>query len=272
MDTIAEVDEQFPDYARLLDDLARALQRIAVCQVVGATAYEDDLDDEKLAELAGQIPAEDIQLFYQIAINGRRDLYLAPDPRSGVEMTLLRMLAFRPGGEATNAAGTAHRAVARKSAAPVASRQKTVAAANTGASTEVAGEAHRWQEPEWGPLVQQLGLTAVTKQLASNCAYVRRDGNTLFLSLDNRSESYLTRDRQETLAIALSDYFGEPLKVDIAVGQAEQETPVQAEKRRESEQLDAARAGLEADPNVQALKDMFGAELVADSVAPLPDK
>ena len=146
------------------------------------------------------------------------------------------------------------------------SNQKAVA--GPAAAAPAAG----WKEPDWASLVPILGLTAVTKQLASNCAYLRRDGNSLFLSLDKRSESYLTRDRQETLAQALSDHFGERLKVEIVVGKAEKETPVQAEKRRESEEIDAARAGLEADPNVQALKDMFGAELVADSVAPLQDK
>jgi DNA polymerase-3 subunit gamma/tau len=271
MVTIADVDEQFPDYGRLLDDLARALQRIAVCQVVGEAAYEDDLDDETIARLADQIDAEDVQLFYQIAINGRRDLYLAPDPRSGAEMTLLRMLAFRPGAAAAGTGG-AQRAVARKTTAPVARKARTASDRQAAAESAAATPATGWQEPDWAALVPALGLTAVTKQLASNCAYLRRDGSTLVLSLDKRSESYLTRDRQETLAQALSDHFGEPLKVEIVIGEAEKETPVQAEKRRESEEIDAARAGLEADPNVQALKDMFGAELVADSVAPLQDK
>ena len=82
---VAEIDQQFPDYARLLDDLARSLQRIAVYQVVGATDMEDDLAEGELAELSANIAAEDVQLFYQTAILGRRDLHLAPDPRSGVD-------------------------------------------------------------------------------------------------------------------------------------------------------------------------------------------
>jgi DNA polymerase-3 subunit gamma/tau len=98
--TVAEIDEQFPDYGRLLDDLARTLQRIAVYQVTGATDSEDEFSESQLAELAATFHAEDVQLFYQIALLGRRDLYLAPDPRSGVEMTMLRMLAFKPRGEA----------------------------------------------------------------------------------------------------------------------------------------------------------------------------
>src|SRR5690606_37219764 len=54
-------------------------------------------DQQRVLELAGRVSAEDVQLFYQLALHGRRDLPLAPDPRGGFEMALLRMLAFRPG-------------------------------------------------------------------------------------------------------------------------------------------------------------------------------
>jgi DNA polymerase-3 subunit gamma/tau len=96
IDAIAELDEQFPDYSRLLEDLARMLQRVAVFQIVGTINVDDDVAEDVLAELAGVIDATDVQLFYQTALIGRRDLHLSPDPRSGAEMTLLRMLAFKP--------------------------------------------------------------------------------------------------------------------------------------------------------------------------------
>ena len=64
---IADIDEQFPDYARLLEDLSRVLQQIAVHQVVGAIQTEDEVADAELAALAAELSAEDVQLFYQIA-------------------------------------------------------------------------------------------------------------------------------------------------------------------------------------------------------------
>src|SRR5690606_11568656 len=106
LDAIAAIDEQAPDYARLLDDLARLLQRVAVYQAVGGGNREDELAEAELEALSAALPAEDVQLWYQLAITGKRDLVLAPDPRTGVEMTLLRMLAFRPvtSGDAAEAA------------------------------------------------------------------------------------------------------------------------------------------------------------------------
>jgi len=274
MATIAEIDEQFPDYAQLLDDLARMLQRIAVFQAVGATDQEDDVDEQELAAFAGDLTDEDVQLFYQISLMGRRDLDLAPDPRSGVEMTLLRMLAFQPDGAAGQAGS--HSAPSSTPASRPSPVKKQAASRPSPVKKQAASSqpvpGQKWQDPDWADLIGQLHLSGFNKQLASNCAFLRREQNTVFLSLDGRSESYLTRSRQAALAEALSTLFAEELKVDIAIGKAEAETPIQKEAREEVEELDAARAGLEADPNVRALKDMFGAELIADSVEPISSK
>ena len=94
MEEVARLDEQAPDYGALLDELMGALQRIAVIQVVGEAASSEE--QEELSRLAPVLSREDVQLYYQIALQGRRDLDVCRDFRSAVEMILLRMLAFRP--------------------------------------------------------------------------------------------------------------------------------------------------------------------------------
>ena len=264
---IREIDEQFPDYSRLLEDLARDLQRIAVYQVVGTCDSDDELSEQEFAEFAAAMPVADVQLFYQVAIMGRRDLHLAPDPRSGAEMTLLRMLAFRPvDGESTAAASGksgAGRAVNTvRKAATSSAVPKAMQAQN--ANTEASAQA--WSDPDWSELVTQLGVSGAVRLLASNCVYLRRAKNTVYLGLDPRSDALLTKQRRDLLAERLSEYFGEQLLVDIAIMAEVAETPVQEETRMADEKLEAARRSLEADPNVQALKDMFGAELKTDTI------
>ena len=102
--------------------------------------------------------------------------------------------------------------------------------------------------------------------LASNCALQRRDGDTIYLSLDPRSESMLTRSRKEALAQKLAEHFGESLSVDISIGVGAAETPLQEESRRNDEVMEAARDELEADPNIKTMKAIFGAEIKPDSV------
>ena len=267
MQVVADIDEQFPDYGRLLDDLSRTLQRIAVYQVVGASDLDDEYAEADLAALADKLQAADVQLFYQTALTGKRDLALAPDPRSGIEMTLLRMLAFKPAASAGSvpAAGAALKKKPVKSAKESAGRQPS--SRTTQASRP---EPRTWQDPDWISLLEQLPVSGAVRMLASNCAYVRREGNAILFSLDSRSESLLTRQRMDAIGEALSTHFGETLKAQIEVSAApEAETPVQRESRLDDEKLAQAKEALESDPNVKALKDMFGAELKPDSVKSL---
>lgn len=277
LEAIAEIDEQFPDYGRLLDDLARYLQRLAIVQVIGDAATDDEFDSTALSELAEQISAADVQLFYQTAILGRRDLHLAPDPRSGIEMTLLRMLAFQPAGGAAPKSGgnTRKTAPVATKAASTASQAKPVDARTVEASTAAASAAGpaSWQDPDWTELVAQLELKGAVRMLAINCAYQQRSGNTLHFNADRKAETVLTRVRSEALAKALSAHFGETLQVEIELDAetsgGERETPVQVESRRSDERFEAARKSLDADPNIQKLKDMFGAELKPDTIEPI---
>lgn len=94
----ANLAEHAPDYSDALASLINLLHRIAIAQVLPDGIDNTFGDREVVLDFAGRLAAEDVQLFYQTALLGRRDLPLAPDPRGGFEMVLLRMLAFRPPG------------------------------------------------------------------------------------------------------------------------------------------------------------------------------
>ncbi len=96
LDAVEAMSEHAPDFAGTLDELASLLHRVAVAQAV-PDAVDNSLGDaEQVQQYASQLTAEDVQLYYQFAVTGKRDLALAPDSRSGMEMALLRMVAFRP--------------------------------------------------------------------------------------------------------------------------------------------------------------------------------
>ena len=266
MQAMSEIDEQFPDYARLLEDLARALQQVAISQVVGTVANDNVLNSADVDVLAAKLAPEDVQLFYQTALIGRRDLNLAPDPRGGAEMTLLRMLAFVP-------AGSRQRPEIRKSSgaspgvSPIAKLNPSTEQLPVVETMQLrSGAKAVWADPNWAELVKILPLVGVDKMLAKNCAFLRREENIVYLALDSRSKSYLTTPRKDAVAAALSEHFDEKLRIEITLDDCAADTPVQAEERRENEKRAAAATSLEADPNVKAMQEMFGAELNHDSI------
>ena len=98
LSAVAQMAEQAPDYASALADMLSILHRIAIGQALPEAVDNSQGDREQVLGLAQRLAPEDVQLFYQTALLGRRDLPLVPDPRAGLEMVLLRMLAFRPQG------------------------------------------------------------------------------------------------------------------------------------------------------------------------------
>ncbi len=112
------LEEFAPDYAQVLDELAGLLVRVGFKQAVKDYEGDELYEPQLLERLAQALPPEDVQLYYQTAIIGRRDLALAPEPRSGFEMTLLRMLAFRPAALPAGAGGPGTEARAAGRARP----------------------------------------------------------------------------------------------------------------------------------------------------------
>jgi DNA polymerase III subunit gamma/tau len=248
----AQALEEFaPDYAQVLDELAGLLVRVGLRQAVGDYQGDELYGPELLERLAGALAPEDVQLFYQTAIIGRRDLPLAPDPRRGFEMTLLRMIAFRPAGETGDTR-------------PVAAAAGAASAVAAGGAAAAGGA-----EP-WAGMLGQLELSGAARQLASHCVFIGRQGALVRLGLDPRNQLLRTATTEEKLAQALSRYFGESVRLEFqsaAAGGAE--TPALLARRASEAELAAARRAFEEDPGVKGLRERFGATVLADTVRPV---
>jgi DNA polymerase-3 subunit gamma/tau len=174
-----------------------------------------------LAPFAAQCTPEDAQLYYQIALHGRRDLPVCRDPRMGFEMTLLRMLAFRPASEADSpraaSAGPGRvesavpRPAPRAAAVPAASPSKAPPVAN-GADAESAappspqGRAEAAATPvgaSWAAVLQNLDLRGPARQLADNCDLLSNSGGAWQLVLPSDKEHLNTQQLRTRLEGAL---------------------------------------------------------------------
>ena len=280
LESLKTLNEQAPDYTNVLSELLGVLHALALLQLV-PDAYDEAMGDrEKLQRLVDLLSPEDVQLFYQIGINGRRDLPLAPDLQTGFEMIMLRMLAFRPSPEDDNTPSEIkNTAVSRKE--PIANREtKTpelkpatepaVPANNTFQnqglqSNSISTDDH----DEWSDMVAALSLGGLLNQLAMNCVLQDKSDNKLNLLLDPACENMLTKDRHDRLLEELQKQYPGVTHLEITVQQSAIETPAQRQARKAEERRVAAQDAIQSDANVQKIMDAFGAQINSDSIQPV---
>ena len=289
-----------PDFGGVLDDLASVLHRLQLIQLIpGYQPEEGSDDDSALVTLAERMTPEDVQLYYQIATSGRRDLAIAPDARTGFEMAMLRMLAFRPddGAPATRAerpaatpspaaapqrnsapapsarpASVMHQPAADVRPAPRVEPVPAAAVAPVPPAAAVAPIAIDEQGlPHWESLIERANLRGPFGLLAQNALLRQRDGNTLVLALQPAHMSLAVEPMVSQMEERIGQALGERIRlrfVGIAAS-ATTETPAARAAQARDVAQSAAEESIEGDPLVQSLKREFGARVVPQSVKPL---
>jgi DNA polymerase III subunit gamma/tau len=255
---VERLSQQLPDYEGLLAELLACLQQIAIAQTL-PEAVDDHLDErEAVLELAERMDAEDVQLFYQIGLIGRRDLQLAPDLRGGLEMLLLRMLAFRPVSvEQPRQVEPSVQTRKVSSPEPVTTAARQTVQAEGPAVTPGG---------DWRSLVESMQLKGVLRELAMNCALKSRDNNNWKLVLDTSHQQLLSKTRQQRLEQSLCEVLQQTLHVQIEVQGSADNTPAQQQlQEAETRQADAVNS-IESDPNVKAIQKVFDATLHKETI------
>ncbi len=411
---VERMSEQAPDYASALAEMLAVLHRIAIAQALPEAVDNSHGDRERILQLSQQLPAEDVQLFYQTALLGRRDLPLAPDPRAGFEMVLLRMLAFKPQGVVdmptqalpnsaapvrpvaaaqvntpaqnpapvntqqavaqsavplqppvaqaaaqptatapvnftsvaapANAGGSVPQVTAPQATAPQAMQESppfagpydnvpddeyaeyaqapayyeapAEQAANQGvpepkkseaaqppaaailnsvlnspatpAPVEVPTVAVKQAAPEpvrvkpvrkipydqagpqeWTEIYLGLGVTGILQSTVANCQLIGRQGNAFQFVLDETNSTLFDVSHEKRLADLLTDYFAEPIRVNIQLGKVTAETPALMAIRLRAERQLQAEDAIKNDPIVLQLIAQFGATLREDTIQPI---
>jgi len=242
--------ERSLSFESALQDLASLLHRVALAQVVPQSVSDDDPDAVALRELVQLFPAEDLQLYYQIAAQGRAEIGLAPDEHAGFMMTLLRMLAFTPVSD-----GAAP--VVSAPAAPV--RTRPTAAPRAGAAVDASS---------WAELVGQLGLSAMANQLALRCEMTKRTDDMIELRISQADERMFDKPHRDKLTAALRQCLGKQLRVAFVSGEIAGTSPKAMTDRKLEQQQVAAAAEIREDPFVRELIEDFDGSVEDASIKP----
>ncbi len=253
--------EHAPDFHHVLESLLTILHKIAILQAIPDAAEPN----EKIIQLAKLFSAEDTQLYYQIALIGKRDLSIASNPSQGFEMIMLRMLAFHPAKiEASQSVSIPAKTVSSPSSnKPI--EAKTVTA-KAPAKPAVANTITSVSNDNWSELLPHLGLTGMAHALASNCAFVESNNDTLTLALSHKHAPMLSQKLTERLEESLTAYLKKPLKLQIKISSAELDTTAKREAQTKKERHAHAVEAITTDNHVQKIMDVFGATLDVNSV------
>ena len=245
-----------------LQDLAGLLHQIALAQSVPEAVGDDTVERDRLFELARQLDPESVQLHYQIATLGRRDLEWAPDEYAGFSMTLLRMLAFAPGtppaakqpaphaepGSAPRRSAAA--ALGALSTAPPRAQLASVPAANellpaAATPVPVVGFGSAWRS-----LAESL--PGLVRQLAMQCEQIARSDNQLHLRLPESQKSLLN-SVGDKLRAALAEKLGTAVRIDIELVADTLQSPAAERAREQAIRQSEAERAIHDDPFIQTL-------------------
>ncbi len=261
--------ERSLSFEAALQELAVLLHRVALAQQAPDTLAEDDPDRNAVLELCSRFAPDEVQLYYQIAVQGRGDLGVAPDEYAGFTMTLLRMLAFAP--------GTAPPVVAPRGGGeirkPASVAPSATAAASTGTNVVAAPAKVAVSGGEsWSDIVPALGLNAMALVLAQNCDMAAIDATHIELNLPKSQEHMLAGAHQARLKAALQQRYGEAFRVMISVvamGDADATSPAAIARREQQQKQSKAAAEIKRDPFVRDLVENFGGRVKPESIKPL---
>ena len=287
---LASIDEAYslgvaPE--AFLNDIVRVWHDIAVAQVLSAESA-----DAWTQEMAQRLLPEAVQLYYEIGCLGRRQMGAAPDPETGLRMTALRMLAFRPAGDESSKPQ-----IARLSGAPQDRRrggaqeggatppgQPPVRPVNARGGAAAAGGNPAEQRPAeqrpapsvsvvaetapapGGSVLERLGLAGLMKHIAMN-AVLDKSGDRVVVTVDPEAGKLLNKERVDMLKEALCAYYKDPITLEVVVAPVTG-TPTHLRREAEEAAQRRAREALAADPGVAALKRTFNARVNEGSMRP----
>jgi DNA polymerase-3 subunit gamma/tau len=277
---IAKLAEYAPDFEHLLAELIQLLHHIALTQI----APDASSTEAPLAELATRFTPEEVQLYYQIALLGRRDLAFAPNLQQGFEMTMLRMLAFQSADGGDDGEGHGHATVEKSSPSITAGTENKTRAATRESPTTAAGKQAEpsgqtldpapthgvttegntrsiTAEGDWRQLLAKLTLSGMAQALAANCTLVSMTENKMVLALFENHKPMLNQKLQDRIAEALTTHFKRPITLEIILTQETVLTPMKQVENEQRERLAQATESIMQDPRIKKLVDMYDATI-----------
>ena len=280
-----------------LNDLAKLLHQVAIAQAVPNSISHDLPEKDALLDLAQTISADKLQLYYQIALLGGRDISLAPDEYAGFTMSLLRMLAFSPtesiSAQKKNNITTVQNSLAKQSATTAlehAASNQNINNLNQSNLSEVDkidtnnldstivdktqirvkdtnDVASRAFDGNWRNLIENHLKLGIARALAQHCEMCAYDDNSITLRVAEQQKHLVSATYKEKLSTAINTHFGQNIQLNFTI-ESEANTPAKQQAEEKAVVQSTAEEAIMNDQFVQALIQNFDAKIIPNSIKP----
>ncbi len=295
---IEQIAENGFDFTQVLDQMAESLHRIAMLQAIPEDTPLPFTSNDTERELSHKISRECLQLYYQITIMGRRDLPYSPSLRTGFEMVLLRLIAFKPGSSTPpqnnnrqkqrTAPQSSNQTTATKK--PQQSEQQTEPQPKQEAVSQEPEHLQKNEEPKqvqlskdlnpdtimtnttpnlelssknWAETSKKLGLKGLPLQIVNHSELISFNGEHLRLNTSNSYFFLVTKQQSDLIEQGISDYLGKKITVEIQEAESTQVTPAQVEKAEADKRNAEAEITMKNDDKLQNLIKSFDGSIVS---------
>lgn len=273
---IEQLKTETVDFNKILQELLVMLHKIAVVQVLPNYLTASDLWQDKLLLLAKTTPPEYVQLFYQIGVNGKKDLPYAPDLILGFEMILLRMLTFQPVQIVAPDLADHH---VEKESYSITTPKVEPKQIKPPVTENIGSVAHDLAEviydeikqpvkqdlasvvPDWAEVIYEMKLVGLTKAIAQHCAITSWQQDKVVLTLDPMHKASLQPHHAQKIQDALQKYLGHKVQVKINLDQVLAETPALQQQNKQIKIEQAAETLIRGDAQVQNILVTFDAKI-----------
>jgi len=254
-----DLDDLYPDYKSLLDNMASILQQIAFLQIIGNNKLDSEQEvDKAVIDFATKIQPEVIQLLYQITITSKRDIDLAPSQREGFAMAILRMFAFTDNTDEQSSETQIVPATVKKSR--VSTTLKKTSIPNESAP-DIEQDELQLNAKNWLREIKKLNLSGALRQLALHCSFKALKQNTLYLTIDSDHGHLLSDQLNQKFNELLINHFASVINVSIEQESESGLTLAKKESIKHEEQLIMNESRSKSDPILEKVKDLFSATL-----------
>jgi len=277
---LEQIYSMAPDYSLFLDEMALLLHEVSLFQILNNFIDGSQFDRSIIKQLSDKTSPEQVQLFYQIVTKGQTEIKLAPDSKTGFEMTVIRLFAFKIGHPADPI--RSHKNPTQNQSHQTNQHQANTTVHNKPMQNVQSNNAELESNPvetnennnnqrysisditadNWDEIFLQLPLKGTARELARNAHVVSNSNNALIIAIDKQAHAFMTDNAQQKFKKAIENITKEQISVQLSSDVDAAQTIAKAEQSKRDNTIKETHQKVEQNPFVQQMQNDFDAQVI----------